>query len=322
MFICLVNSVERAQMDHLLTALKAFAEPTRLRIVALCSQGDLTVSELVQILSQSQPRVSRHLKLLCDAGILHRLREGSWVFHRLSQEGANHALVEKLVGLIPLSDETILRDQERLQEVKFERADKAAHYFSVNAPRWEEIRALHADDSLVEKAVLDLLAPMQDHDFLDVGTGTGRLLEVMSPHIHQGWGIDLSLDMLSFARAKLEESSASNCAVRQGDMYQIPFPQESFDLVGIHQVLHYSDEPARAIQEAARVLKVSGRMVIVDFAPHEEESLRTQHQHRRLGFARQEVIRLCEDSALEVSAFRAIAGTPLTVNIWLAEKRS
>ena len=308
-------------MDAILTALKALGEPTRMRVIALCAQGDLTVSELVNILGQSQPRVSRHLKLLCEAGLLQRLREGSWVFHRLSAEPEQADFVNRLVDLIPVDDEVILRDRERLDEVKRERADKAADYFSQNAQRWGEIRALHADDKEVEASLLELLSPKPDQDFLDIGTGTGRMLEIFSKHIRQGWGVDLSSEMLSIARAKLEDGNYSNCGVRQGDMYQVPFSADSFDLVSIHQVLHYTDEPNRAIAEAARVLRAGGKLSIIDFAPHEEETLRTQHQHRRLGFSEEEISRLCSECGLEITQVQHLPGDPLTVTIWVAQKK-
>ncbi|NVJ93552.1 MAG: metalloregulator ArsR/SmtB family transcription factor [Methylocystaceae bacterium] len=307
-------------MDAVLSALKALAEPTRMRVVALCAQGDLTVSELVHILGQSQPRVSRHLKLLCEAGILQRMREGSWVFHRLSAAPEHAQFLPKLLDLIPKEDEVLVRDQERLDDVKKERAEKAAAYFSQNAQRWGEIRALHADDQEVENALLKVFTPRIDQDFLDIGTGTGRLLEVFSPFIKQGWGVDLSSDMLAIARAKLEEGGFTNCAVRQGDMYQVPFSADSFDLVSIHQVLHYTDEPARAIFEAARVLRTGGKLGIVDFAPHEEETLRTHHQHRRLGFDDEELSRICRECGLKMNQIQHIPGNPLTVTVWVAEK--
>lgn len=308
-------------MEAILSALKAIGEPTRMRVMALCAQGDLTVSELVHILGQSQPRVSRHLKLLCEAGLLQRLREGSWVFHRLSVDPEKSQIVEKLVNVIPYEDEVILRDMQRLEEVKQDRAEKAASFFKMNAQRWEEIRALHADDKEVEHKLLDLLKADQSQEFLDIGTGTGRLLEVFSPHIRQGWGVDLSPEMLAIARAKIEEDGLSNCAVRQGDMFQVPFSAESFDLVTIHQVLHYTDEPMTAISEAARVLRSGGKLALVDFAPHEEETLRTQYQHRRLGFDEEEISKICKDCGLNVTHVQHLPGTPLTVTIWVAEKK-
>ncbi len=308
-------------METLLAALKALGEPTRMRVMALCAHGDLTVSELVHILGQSQPRVSRHLKLMCEAGLLQRLKEGSWVFHRLAEDREGDELVRKLVDLIPQQDEILTRDLERLQEVKKERAEKAAQYFSQNAGQWEQIRVLHADDGEVEKALLEMLNPQGSEDFLDIGTGTGRMLELFAPHIRQGWGIDLSSEMLGVARTNLEKAEVKNCAVRQGDMYQVPFSAQTFDLVTIHQVLHFSDEPARAIMEAVRVMRENSTLAIIDFAPHEEESLRSEHQHRRLGFSDSEISRLCHECGLDVSQVRHLPGDPLTVTIWLAQTR-
>lgn len=305
-------------METLLSALKALAEPTRMRVMALCAQGDLTVSELVTLLGQSQPRVSRHLKLLCEAGLLQRLREGSWVFHRLPTDPAG--LAHRLIDLIPYDDEVIARDLDRLKAIKAERAAKAAAYFDQNAKGWNAIRALHVPDALVEDTLLKRLALTGQEDLLDVGTGTGRMLEILGPRVQQGWGVDLSSEMLSIARSTLADQGVTNCAVRQGDMYQIPFGNEAFDLLTIHQVLHYSDEPARALEEAARVLRPQGVLALIDFAPHDEENLRENHQHRRLGFSDAEIETLCADHGLQIESIDHLAGNPLTVTLWFARK--
>lgn len=305
-------------METLLSALKALAEPTRMRVMALCAQGDLTVSELVTLLGQSQPRVSRHLKLLCEAGLLQRLREGSWVFHRLPTDPAG--LAHRLIDLIPYDDEVIARDLDRLKAIKAERAAKAAAYFDQNAKGWNAIRALHVPDALVEDTLLKRLALTGREDLLDVGTGTGRMLEILGPRVQQGWGVDLSSEMLSIARSALADQGVTNCAVRQGDMYQIPFGNDAFDLLTIHQVLHYSDEPARALEEAARVLRPHGVLALIDFAPHDEENLRENHQHRRLGFSDAEIETLCADHGLQIESIDHLAGNPLTVTLWIARK--
>src|SRR5271169_6414011 len=143
-------------MDDLLAVLRAVAEPTRLRLIVLCARGELTVSELTQILGQSQPRVSRHLKLLCEAGLLDRSREGSWVFYRLSQSGAAGTLARQLVGACDEDDPTIALDLQRLGAIKQQRADLAAAYFRENAPQWHRIRALYVDEHEVEAALVDL----------------------------------------------------------------------------------------------------------------------------------------------------------------------
>lgn len=307
-------------METILSALKAIGEPTRMRVMALCAQSDLTVSELVHILGQSQPRVSRHLKLLCEAGLLQRLREGSWVFHRLPSEFEQLTLAQKLVALIPQTDEIILRDKERLAGIKQERAQKASEFFNRNANDWEKIRALHIDDAKIEQTILELCAPQENQTFLDIGTATGRILELIGPHIQQGWGIDLSLEMLNVARANLEKAGLINCAVRQGDMYQMPFSAQAFDLITIHQVLHFAETPSVAIGEAARLLKDNGKLLIVDFAPHEEEDLRSEFQHRRLGFSDDEILRMFDENGLYAKTIKELPGTPITVKLWLAEK--
>lgn len=306
-------------MEHLLAALKAAAEPTRLRLLALCARGELTVSELMQILGQSQPRVSRHLKLLCDAGLLDRFREGTWAFFRLAERGAAADLARTLVESIPSDDPMLALDLERLEAIKRMRAEAAASYFRENAERWHEIRSLHVPEREVEEALVRLL-PGGIGDLLDVGTGTGRMLEIFGPHVDRAVGIDLSREMLAIARANLERAGLRNCQVRQGDMYQLPVPSGAVDAVIIHQVLHYAEHPADVLSEAARVLRPGGRLLLVDFAQHDLEALRVDHAHRRLGFADEEVAGWCRIAGLAVGPVVRLPGNPLTVSIWPATR--
>jgi ubiquinone/menaquinone biosynthesis C-methylase UbiE len=305
-------------MDHLLAALRAIAEPTRLRLVALCARGELTVSELTQILGQSQPRVSRHLKLLCEAGLLDRFREGSWVFYRMSQTGPVSGLARQLVATCDDSDPTMALDLQRLSAIKRQRADLASAYFRENAARWHRIRSLYVDEIEVEEALSEIVGAADPRDLLDIGTGTGRILEILAPRVERALGIDQSREMLSIARVNLERAGLENASVRLGDMYQLALPDDSFDAVVIHQVLHYADRPAAAIAEAARVLRPTGILVLVDFAPHSLEFLRDEHAHRRLGFSDAEVAEWCRATGLDPSSPRYLPGNPLTVVIWTA----
>jgi ArsR family transcriptional regulator len=308
-------------MDDYLTKLRAAAEPTRLRLLALCAQGELTVTELTQILGQSQPRVSRHLKLMVEAGLLDRFREGTWAFYRLAQ-GEATGLAHKLIEMMPEDDGTLALDQERLKTIKQARAQEASAYFRQNAAQWDKIRALYVHESEVERALLTLLPAGRIRDLVDIGTGTGRLLEALGPRVDQAIGIDLSRDMLGMARANLEAAGLRHCQVRHGDMYMLPLASQSADFATIHQVLHYADDPARVIAEAARVLRPGGRLVVVDFAPHELEFLRTEHAHRRLGFADGEVEGWFHAAGLVPQAPVRLRGEPLTVVLWAADRPS
>ena len=311
-----------ASMGELLAALRAVAETTRLRLLVLCSGGELTVSELAQILGQSQPRVSRHLKLLCEAGLLDRFREGSWVFYRLSSGGAASALSRHLVAACAKADETIALDLQRLAAIKRQRAEQAAAYFDENAARWHKIRSLYIDEAEVEAALSDIITAATPRDLLDIGTGTGRMIEVLGPRVGHALGIDQSREMLAVARVNLERAGLSNSIVRLGDMYQLPLADGSFDAIVIHQVLHYADRPAAAIAEAARVLRPGGVLVVVDFAPHALEFLREEHAHRRLGFADADVDNWCRAAGLDPDPPRSLAGDPLTVVIWTARREA
>lgn len=308
-------------MDELLAALRAVAEPTRLRLAVLSARGgELTVSELTQILGQSQPRVSRHLKLLCEAGVLERFREGSWVFYRLVRTGPVAGLVSGLATDCDDADATLALDLQRLAATKEQRAAQAAAYFRANAAQWHRIRALYVDEREVEAALVEVIDKAKPADLLDIGTGTGRILEVLAPRVGQALGIDLSREMLALARVNLERAGLANARVRRGDMYQLALADGSFDAVVIHQVLHYADRPAAAIAEAARVLRPRGLLVVVDLAPHNLEFLRAEHAHRRLGFADDEIVDWCRNAGLEPARPRLLPGDPLTVVIWTAAR--
>ena len=306
-------------MNELLEGLRAAAEESRLRLLALCAHGELTVSELAGILGQSQPRVSRHLKLLCDAGLLQRFREGSWVFFRLADQGVNADLAREIVARIPARDPSHAGDHERLREAKARRAATAAAYFRNNAARWQEIRALHVPEPLVEE-VLVAAASGSYRTLVDIGTGTGRILEILAPHVERGIGVDLSREMLAIARDNLERAGLRHCYVRLADMYRLPFEDASIDLISVHQVLHFAEEPARVIGEAARLLRPGGRLVVADFAPHGLEYLRTTHAHRRLGFSDGEVAAWLRGHGLVLTAPTKLVGDPLTVVVWSADR--
>ncbi|MFZ2103306.1 MAG: metalloregulator ArsR/SmtB family transcription factor [Oricola sp.] len=316
-------SVSGFHLDSIVDILKTIAEPTRLRILKLLADGDLTVSELTGILGQSQPRVSRHLKLMLESRLIKRQQEGSWALFRLSRDAASDFLVQELLKRIDNSDETIRRDAERLEEVKVRRREKASSYFSENAASWDEIRSHHVADKLVEEALVALIGDKPVRYMLDLGTGTGRLLELFSGLYQYGIGIDANREMLNVARANLDAAGVRNAEVRLGDVYNLPIVRNGFDLVTIHQVLHYLDDPAAAIRQAARALRPGGRLVIVDFAPHNLEFLREEHAHQRLGFLDADMETWFEAAELNPEGSRALAAGKvdpgqLTVKIWVA----
>jgi len=305
-------------MDRVLACLRAAAEPTRLRLLALCAASDMNVSDLTSILGQSQPRVSRHLKLLCDAGLLDRYREGSWVFYRLADDSREEGrIARQLISLLPSADQQIGQDQERLEEIKAQRALSAAEYFRANAEEWDSVRSLHVQESDVENALLECF-PDHLNDLLDIGTGTGRMLQLFADRVDRGIGLDTSRDMLAVARANLETMGIRNCHVRLGDMYRLSLEDSSVDGVIVHQVLHYSEKPARVISEAARVLRPDGVLVVADFSPHNLETLREDHAHLRLGFDDAEIADWFVKAGLSAGPIKKLEGDPLTVTIWSA----
>jgi ubiquinone/menaquinone biosynthesis C-methylase UbiE/DNA-binding transcriptional ArsR family regulator len=321
-FSQLSRQVARLPFLALNGALKAAGEATRLRILALLAEAELTVSDLTDILRQSQPRISRHLKLLAEAGLVERFREGSWAFFRLGERGGSAELARELISRLDCDDATIARDRERLAAVRAERAAAAQAYFRSHAAEWDRIRKLHVTDEAVEAEIRAALAAAPFRSLLDLGTGTGRMLELFGPEIERGLGLDLSLDMLAMARARLDRAGFRHCSVRQGDIYDLALPRDSFDLVIIHQVLHFLDDSGRAIQEAARVLRPAGRLLVVDFAPHDLEFLRDEHAHRRLGFAPETVTQWLAAGGLEMLQQKTLPPEPnsegkIAVSLWL-----
>jgi ubiquinone/menaquinone biosynthesis C-methylase UbiE/DNA-binding transcriptional ArsR family regulator len=303
--------------------LKAAGETTRLRVLALLAEAELTVSDLTEILRQSQPRISRHLKLLAEAGLIERFREGSWAFFRMADRADAADVARGFLARLDPADPVIVRDRERLAAVRAARAAAAQTYFAEHAVEWDRIRQLHVADAAVEGAIADALAERPFRSLLDLGTGTGRMLELFGPEIEWGVGIDLSLEMLAIARSRLDRAGLRHCSVRQGDIYDLALPRESFDVVLIHQVLHFLDDGGRAIAEAARMLRPGGRLLVIDFAPHELEFLREEHAHRRLGFPPDVVGHWMSAAGLDVVDHRTLppdAGSQgqIAVSLWLA----
>ena len=301
--------------------LRAAGEPSRLRILALLSRGELAVMELSHILDQSQPRVSRHLKLLIDAGLIERFPDGAWVFYRLTEQADPRRGADAVLELIDPDDTVLARDADRLQGVQAGRAAEAQAYFARNAVRWGEIRSLYVAEADVEAAILAATGPGPFRRLIDLGSGTGRMLSLLAPLAEQAIGLDLSQQMLNISRAQVAEADLRNVELRHGDIFDTRLPSGHADLVVVHQVLHYLSDPAAAVAEAARLVAPGGKLVIVDFAPHRLEFLRELHQHRRLGFSDEEMRRWLGAGALKPGPLKALAPATdegLTVCIWTA----
>jgi ArsR family transcriptional regulator len=324
MFISPTQPVpDRRDAERVVGALRAAGEQTRLRVLALLTEGELAVGELAQALAQSQPRVSRHLKLLTEAGLVERAPEGAWVFYRLPRAHTTERhFAEAALAMLDPNDPTLVRDGERLNEIRAARDEAAAAYFERNAADWERVRALHLPEADIDSAVLSAAGEGPFDLMVDVGVGQGRMIQLFADRVRRAEGFDTSRQMLAIARASLDDLKAK-AAVRFGDAYAPPIERGAADLVTIHQVLHFLADPGRAIAEAARLLKPGGRLVIVDFAPHQLEFLREEHAHRRLGFADGEIAEWCE--AADVGGIKTTTLAPkqrgaLTVKIWAGDK--
>jgi ubiquinone/menaquinone biosynthesis C-methylase UbiE len=300
----------------------ALADPTRLRILMLLRAMELSVGELAQVLGQSQPRVSRHVRILIDASLAERRKEGSWVFLSLGPRPRTEPLFQMLDRWTELDGDNpwTAADAARLAAVRADRAAAAERYFAGHAEVWDALRSLHVAESEVEAAIERALAPAPIGRLVDIGTGTGRMIELFAAHAEAALGIDRSPEMLRLARAKLAAAGLDTVELRQGDMYSLPLPSGSADTAILHQVLHYAQNPAAAVAEAARLLGPGGRLLIVDFAPHEREELRAADAHVRLGFADEAILKLIEEAGLEGRVVEHLEGGELTVTIWLGRQ--
>ena len=302
---------------------QSLADPSRLRILVLLQTMELSVGELAQVLAQSQPRVSRHVRILAGAGLVARRKEGSWVFLQLTDTVRARPLFAAIEQFAGSEARAVFDgDAARLEAVRGDRAEAAARYFAGHAETWDNIRSLHVAESEVEQAIAKALGDAPLGRLVDIGTGTGRMLELFGPLADSAIGIDRSSEMLRMARVKLESSGVSRASLRQSDMYALPLADASADVVIIHQVLHYAQAPAQAIAEAGRLLDRGGRLLIVDFAPHDREELRDTDAHQRLGFADPAIIGWFESAGLTHEHSQHLAGGELTVSLWLARKNA
>ena len=308
-------------MTIALDIFRALADATRLRILALLRSMELSVGELAQVLGQSQPRVSRHVKILCDAGLAERRKEGSWVFVALGKPARVEPVLASLDSWGKLeSDHWAVADAARLAAVRADRAASAAGWFEANAGQWDAIRSLHIAESEVEAAIAQILGEAPIGQLIDIGTGTGRMLELFAARAQNALGIDRSSEMLRLARAKLSERGLANAELRQADLYALPLGDGAADVAILHHVLHFAQQPGAAIAEAARVLSPGGRLLIADFAPHDREELRTRDAHTRLGFSDEQIAAWFDAAGLMPARTETLKGGELTVKLWLARK--
>lgn len=305
-----------------LSIFRALADPTRLRILGLLRAMELSVGELAQVLGQSQPRVSRHVKILADAGLAVRRKEGSWVFLGLGPGARTSPVLSAIDSWAAedVGDHWTVADIARLAAVRADRAAAAEAYFEAHAANWDAIRSLHVPESAVEAAIVGMLGASALGTLVDLGTGTGRMLELLADRADSAIGIDRSPEMLRLARAKLAAAGMEKVELRQGDIYALPLTSGIADSVILHQVLHYAQQPAAAINEAARLLVPGGRLLIVDFAPHDREELRNSDAHVRLGFGDDQIESWMENAGLGLASVRELKGGELTVKLWLGQR--
>ena len=309
------------QPGALATRFQALADPSRLRILALLRAMELAVGEIAQVLGQSQPRVSHHVRVLDEARLIERRKEGSWVYLGLAAAAAPDALFALAdQWLDPATQAQFASDAQRLDAIRAERAEAARRYFEAHAATWDSVRSLHVAECEVEAAIADAMAGEPLGALLDIGTGTGRMLELFAGEAAGAIGVDRSSEMLRLARVKLDEAGIAGASLRQGDMYALPLADRSVDSILLHQVLHFAQTPGTAIAEAARVLRPGGRLLVIDFAAHEREELRNRDAHLRLGFADDAMRGWFAAAGLAVDRIDRLEGGELTVILWRGRK--
>ncbi|MBO9574400.1 MAG: metalloregulator ArsR/SmtB family transcription factor [Sphingobium sp.] len=309
-------------MTGQLDLFRALADPTRLRIVHLLRAMELAVGEIALVVGQSQPRVSRHVRILVDAGLVERRKEGSWVFLSLAGDAPGEAL-GAFLDAVPCAPSELLwteADLARLAAVRAERARMAEQFFATYAEQWDALRSLHAPEAQVEAAMAAMLGDAPLGRLLDIGTGTGRIATLFAPRADQVLGVDRSAEMLRLARGKLDEAANGKVRFVAGDFYELPLGEGAADTAILHQVLHYAQAPEKAIAETARVLSPGGRLLIVDFAPHEHEELRLRDAHARLGFSDRQMEAWFKAAGIAPGGIETLAGGTLTVKLWLGRR--
>lgn len=318
--------------QHLLNTLKAAGDDTRLRLLLLLGEREHNVKDLTEILGQSQPRLSRHLKVLTSAGLIERLQEGAWVYYRTRRDGPSAAISSTIYRSIDRADPVLLEDRKRAEKLIAKRAREAQAYFKSHAKNWDEIRSLYVREEKVEAAMRKLLGNRQVDLLIDLGTGTGRILELFANHYKSGLGIDISHEMLRHARARLNRLNITTAELRHGDITNLSQESETADIIIMHQILHFFSDPSQALGEAARLLKPGGQLLIVDFAPHNEEQLRRDFAHQRLGFEETQIWGWLKKAGLNQQQFKSLSperheankltdqNNTLSVSLWLAGK--
>ncbi|WP_230292485.1 metalloregulator ArsR/SmtB family transcription factor [Croceicoccus sp. Ery5] len=319
----------------LIELLRAIDDPSRLRLLRLLSRMELAVGELAEVLDQSQPRISRHIRILTEAGLVEKRKEGSWVFLKTRLAGSASPMLAAADRMLAAAEgedagfaALCAEDMRRLSAIRTAREASAEFYFARHADEWDRLRSLHSDDSVVEAKLAELLeldagdgegAPLGR--LLDIGTGTGRIAELFAPFASHVSAIDKSNDMLRVARARLQDLPPERLTLLQGDFTELPFGDADFDTVLFHQVLHYAQLPELALAEAARVTRSGGRVAIVDFEAHAYEELRERDAHARLGFTDAQMDKLLADAGFALGDTASLRGEELTVRIWTGTRQ-
>jgi len=241
--------------DNLLPRLRAVAEPTRLRLVAVLARGEFSVSELTEILGQSQPRISRHLKLLDDCGLLERFREQHWMYYRVAGDTEGGRLARLLLDQLDTGDPALAGDFERMGRVLEVRAGRGM--------TGEGDAGAAESCDLVPLIAAELGKQGQDA-LLYFGIAPDEVLAGLGSRARRAVGMNPSRMVVQRARARLHSAGLNHCVLQRGELAALPHPPHSFDVVVVDRVLAAADRPVDALREAARVLRPTGRLFVIE----------------------------------------------------------
>jgi ubiquinone/menaquinone biosynthesis C-methylase UbiE/DNA-binding transcriptional ArsR family regulator len=292
-------------MSSTLKSLRALSDPTRLRIVALLEKDELSVNELQEITRMGQSRISTHLGLLLDSGLVQSRREGKRTFYKLNHHadsGAGEFIQLAIRGAKELSEHA--SDQINLKRILNRRREQAQVFFNQIAGRFDRVYGPGRSWQAFGHLLLRILPPLV---VADLGAGEGLLSELLARRCRKVIAVDNSEKIVAFGIAKAKKNNLKNLEFRLGDLQNPPIELLSVDLVILSQALHHAEEPAKAIEAAFKLLKPHGQILILDLLKHSFDRARELYGDRWLGFPESDLHRWLEDAGFKKIEISVVA---------------
>lgn len=295
---------------------KALSDETRARLVNVLLEYELNVGEIVQVMEMGQSRISRHLKILSESGLVDVRRDGLWAFYRASEEGPGRLFLDGMHALLA-EEADLKRDTNRAEKVIRERTAATRQFFDDIAPEWDRMTAEVLGELDLGREIQSRLPKCSCA--ADIGCGPGDMLEIMSRSSKTVIGVDNSPKMLELAEERFSEDA--RMSLRIGEMTHLPLRDWEADCTVMSLVLHHLARPLDAIKEAGRVLKIGGRLIIAEFDQHENELMRSEYGDRRLGIPREKMTGWLKQARFTVNAVTEFpVNMGLVVVLYEAEK--